>query len=91
MIREGDDMIKFRFQRFRTAAPAKGSRPQPGPGHSRPGRRPSPYYCDQDKSDLADASFNVEKAKLEVSKQEIVGELQAAESRIDLGLCEQEA
>lgn len=45
--------------------------------------------AEQDRSDLADAQFNVEKAKLEVSKQEIVGALQAEESRIDLGLCEQ--
>jgi multidrug efflux pump subunit AcrA (membrane-fusion protein) len=45
--------------------------------------------ADQDKSDLADAQFNVEKATLEVSKQEIVGEIQAAESRIDLGLRQQ--
>jgi RND family efflux transporter MFP subunit len=45
--------------------------------------------ADQDKSDLADAQFNVEKAKLEVSKQEIVGEIQAAESKIDLALAEQ--
>jgi multidrug efflux pump subunit AcrA (membrane-fusion protein) len=49
----------------------------------------SKITADQDKSDFADAQFNVEKAKLEVSKQEIVGELQAAESRIDLGLREQ--
>ena len=39
---------------------------------------------DQDKSDLADAQYTVEKAKLEVSKQEIVGQIQAEESKIDL-------
>ena len=45
--------------------------------------------ADQDKSDLADAQFTVEKAKLEVSKQEIVGQIQAEESKVDLALAEQ--
>jgi HlyD family secretion protein len=44
---------------------------------------------DQDNSDLADAQFSVERAKLEVSKQEIVGQIQAEESRIALGMAEQ--
>jgi HlyD family secretion protein len=43
----------------------------------------------QDTSDLADAQFTVERAKLEVSKQEIVGQIQAEESRIALGIAEQ--
>lgn len=45
--------------------------------------------ADQDKSDLTDAQFNVEKAKLEVSKQEIVGQIQAEESKIALQVAEQ--
>ncbi len=45
--------------------------------------------ADQDNSDLADAKFNVEKARLEVSKQEIVGQIQAEESKVDLAMAEQ--
>jgi HlyD family secretion protein len=45
--------------------------------------------ADQDSSDLADAKFNVEKARLEVSKQEIVGQIQAEESKVDLAVAEQ--
>lgn len=45
--------------------------------------------AEQDKSDLADAKYTVEKAKLEVSKQEIVGQIQAEESKVDLSLAEQ--
>ena len=45
--------------------------------------------AEQDKSDLADARYTVEKAKLEVSKQEIVGQIQAEESKVDLALAEQ--
>jgi HlyD family secretion protein len=43
----------------------------------------------QDISDLADAKFTVEKARLEASKQEIVSRIQGEESKIDLGVAEQ--
>jgi HlyD family secretion protein len=43
---------------------------------------------EQDKLDLAAAEYLVEKAKLEVSKQEIVSRLQAEDSKVDLGLAE---
>ncbi len=43
----------------------------------------------QDKLDLATAVYQVEKAKLEVSKAEIVSAIQAEESKIDLGLAQQ--
>ena len=45
--------------------------------------------AEQDKSDLADAQFNVEKARLEVSKQEIVSRIAGEESKIDLALAQQ--
>ncbi len=44
---------------------------------------------DQDKLDLSTARYNVERAKLEASKQAIVSKIQGEESRIDLGLAEQ--
>ena len=43
---------------------------------------------EQDKLDLADSNYKVERAKLEVSKSEIVSAIQAEESRIELGLAE---
>jgi HlyD family secretion protein len=43
---------------------------------------------EQDKIDLATAQYQVERAKLEASKMEIVSKLQGEESRIDLGLAE---
>jgi len=45
--------------------------------------------AEQDKSDLADAQFSVEKARLEVSKQEIVSRIAGEESKIDLALAQQ--
>ena len=44
---------------------------------------------EQDKSDLADARFTVERAKLEVSKQEIVSRLQGEAAQVDLTIAEQ--
>ncbi len=44
---------------------------------------------EQDKLELADARYRTERAKLEVSKAEIVSALQAEESKIELGLAEQ--
>jgi HlyD family secretion protein len=45
---------------------------------------------EQDKLDSANAVYQVEKAKLEVSKQEIVSALQGEESKIDLALAEKD-
>src|SRR5262249_20128669 len=44
---------------------------------------------EQDRRDLAAAKYAVEKARLEVTKAEIVSDLQAAESKISLGLSEE--
>jgi hypothetical protein len=44
---------------------------------------------EQDKTDLADAGFTVERARLEASKQEIVSRLQGEESKIDYGVAQQ--
>jgi multidrug efflux pump subunit AcrA (membrane-fusion protein) len=44
---------------------------------------------EQDQTDLADANFTVERARLEASKQEIVSRLQGEESKIDYGVAQQ--
>jgi HlyD family secretion protein len=44
---------------------------------------------DQDKLDVDTAHYNVEKARLEASKQSVVSALQGEESRIDLSLTEE--
>jgi len=44
--------------------------------------------AEQDKLDLANARYLVERAKLEVSKAEIVSALQAEQSKVDLGLAQ---
>jgi len=44
---------------------------------------------EQDQRDLSTSKYDVEKAKMEASKAEIVSALEGEESRIDLGLAEQ--
>jgi HlyD family secretion protein len=46
--------------------------------------------ADQDKNDLANSQVSVSKAELEASKEEIVSRLQAEESRIDLGVAQEQ-
>jgi HlyD family secretion protein len=43
----------------------------------------------QDESDLADAKYNVDKAKLQTLGNEFVGRIQAEQAQIDLGVAEQ--
>jgi HlyD family secretion protein len=43
----------------------------------------------QDESDLADAKYNVEKARLQTLGNEFVGRIQAEQAQIDLGVAEQ--
>ena len=43
----------------------------------------------QDQSELADAKFTVEKARLEVSKQTIVSRIEGEQAKVDLGVAEQ--
>jgi multidrug efflux pump subunit AcrA (membrane-fusion protein) len=45
--------------------------------------------ADQDKTDLADSEFTVERARLEASKQEIVSRIQGEESKVDYGVAQQ--
>jgi multidrug efflux pump subunit AcrA (membrane-fusion protein) len=44
---------------------------------------------EQDRTDLADAKFTVERARLEASKQDIVSRIQGEQAKVDLGIAEQ--
>jgi len=89
VIHQGDVMIRFDSSAAEQQLQQKEAALQQAQASLDQAVAQSKITADQDKSDLADAQFNVEKATLEVSKQEIVGEIQAAESRIALGLCQQ--
>ncbi len=89
MIHQGDLMIKFDSSASEQQLQQKDAALRQAQATLDQAVAQARITAEQDKRDLADAQFNVEKARLEASKQEIVSELQAEESRIDLGLCEQ--
>jgi len=89
VIHQGDLMVKFDSSASEQQLQQKNATLQQAQATLDQAIAQSKITAEQDRSDLADAQFNVEKARLEVSKQEIVGALQAEESKIDLGLCEQ--
>src|SRR5580658_5225781 len=47
--------------------------------------------AEQDKSDLANTQYDVEKARLEVSKTDIVSKIQSEEDKIDLGMAQEKS
>jgi multidrug efflux pump subunit AcrA (membrane-fusion protein) len=88
-IKEGDMMIKFDSSSSQQQLAQKEATLRQAQASLDQAVAQARITADQDKSDLADAQFNVEKAKLEVSKQEIVGQIQAEESKVDLAVAEQ--
>lgn len=89
MIKEGDSMIKFDSSSAQQQLMQKEAALRQAQASLDQAVAQARITSEQDKSDLADAKYNVEKAKLEVSKQEIVGKIQAEESKIDLTMAEQ--
>jgi HlyD family secretion protein len=89
MIKEGDPMIKFDSSAAQQQLLQKEAALRQAQASLDQAVAQARIEAEQDKSDLADAQYTVEKAKLEVSKQEIVGKIQADESKIDLAMSEQ--
>jgi HlyD family secretion protein len=89
IIHEGDPMIRFDSSAAQQQLQQKEATLRQVQATLDQTVAQSRITLDQDNSDLADAQFTVERAKLEVSKQEIVGQIQAEESRIALGMAEQ--
>ena len=89
VIHKGDPMIRFDSSSAQQQLQQKEATLKQAQATLEQTVAQSSITLDQDNSDLADAQFTVEKAKLEVSKQEIVGQIQAEESRIALGVSEQ--
>ncbi len=89
VIHKGDPMIRFDSSAAEQQLQQKQATLKQAEATLQQTVAQSSITLDQDNSDLADAQFTVERARLEVSKQEIVGQIQAEESRIALGVAEQ--
>jgi multidrug efflux pump subunit AcrA (membrane-fusion protein) len=87
-IKEGEPIVRFDPSSIKQAEKEKEAALQQAEASLAQAEAQAGINAEQDKIDLATAQYQVEKAKLEVSKQEIVSRLQAEDSKVDLGLAE---
>jgi HlyD family secretion protein len=90
-VKEGDPVIRFDPSAAKQQLDEKESTLRQAEAALLQADAEGRLLLEQDRQDLADAVQAVERAKIEVSKAEIVSRLQGEESRVDLGLAEQKA
>ena len=88
-IKEGDPLIKFDSSASQLQLQQNTAALNQAQATLDQAVAQSKITAEQDRSDLADAQYNVEKAKLEVAKQSLLGQIQADESKIALDLAGQ--
>jgi multidrug efflux pump subunit AcrA (membrane-fusion protein) len=88
-VNAGDPVIRFDTSSARQQLQEKEAALQEAAASLEHAIAQARITAEEDKRDLAKAQYEVERAKLEASKQEIVSAIQGEESRIDLALAEQ--
>ena len=88
-VKEGDPIIRFDPSSAREQLKEKEAALKQAQATLEQAVAEARITAEKDKRDLSAAQYAVEKAKLEVSKVEIVSKLQGEESRIDLASAEQ--
>jgi multidrug efflux pump subunit AcrA (membrane-fusion protein) len=88
-VKQGDPIIRFDPSNARQQLQEKEAALKQAQATLEQAEANARITAEQDNRDLSAARYDVEKARLEVSKQEIVSQIQGEESRIDLGLSEQ--
>lgn len=88
-VKKGDTLVRFDPSSARQQLQEKESALKQAQASLDQAVAQAKVTAEQDKMDLANAHYQVEKAQLEVSKQELVSVIQGKESKIDLGLAEQ--
>ena len=87
-VKEGDPLFRFDPSSAKQQLQEKEAALKQAQAALDEAKAVSHVSSEQDVIDLAEAKYQVEKAKLEVSKLEIVSRLQGEESRVDLGMAE---
>jgi HlyD family secretion protein len=87
-VKEGDSIIKFDSSASQQQLDQKQAALRQAQATLDQELAQAKVIQEQDASDLADTKFNVEKARLEASKTEIVSQIQGEENKIDLGMAE---
>ena len=88
-IKEGDPVVRFDPSSARQQVQENEAALRQAEATMLQAKAESRLMAEQDKRDLADAAYEVERAKLEASKQEIVSRLQGEESRLNLSLAQE--
>jgi HlyD family secretion protein len=89
LVKEGDVIVKFDSSSSAQQLMQKEAALKQAQATLDQALAQSKITADQDKTELADAGFTVERARLEASKQEIVSRLQGEQSKIDYGVAQQ--
>src|SRR5262245_29048724 len=89
MVKEGEPVIRFDPSSARQQVQENEAALQQAEATMLQAQAEARLMTEQDMRDQADAEYDVERAKLEASKAEIVSRLQGEESRLDLGLAEE--
>ena len=83
-VKEGETIVKFDSSSAQQTLMQKEAALRQAQATLDQALAQSKITAEQDKSELADANFTVERARLEASKQEIVSRLQGESAKIDL-------
>ncbi len=88
-VKQGDIIVKFDSSSAQQTLMQKDAALRQAQATLDQALAQSKITSEQDTTDLADANFTVERARLEASKQEIVSRLQGEASKIDYGVARQ--
>jgi len=88
-VKEGDVVVRFDSSTLRQTLLENKAALQSAQATLEQTVAQSKITAEQDQLDLAAARVEVEKARLEATKQEVVSRIQGEESKIDLGLAEE--
>ncbi|HUQ92861.1 MAG TPA: hypothetical protein VM120_14365, partial [Bryobacteraceae bacterium] len=88
-IRQGDTAIRFDSSMVKQQLLEKEASLRQAQATLEQAQAEAQIRSEQDKRDLSATRYQVERARMEVSKQEIVSAIQGEESRIDLGLAQE--
>jgi multidrug efflux pump subunit AcrA (membrane-fusion protein) len=88
-VKQGDTIVKFDSSSAQQTLMQKDAALRQAQATLDQALAQSKITGEQDKTELADANFTVERARLEASKQEIVSRLQGEASKIDYGVAQQ--
>jgi multidrug efflux pump subunit AcrA (membrane-fusion protein) len=89
LVKEGDTIVKFDSSSSAQQLMQKEAALRQAQATLDQALAQSKITGEQDKTDLADAGFTVERARLEASKQEIVSRIQGEQSKIDYSVAQQ--